>query len=177
MRKIVLASIGFMLLNFTIATWTEYKNLEGRFRVLIPTNQMTETLKKVKTDVGELTFHQHIYKPEEKKDDNVFYLVNYCDYPKGSFPKDSVETIQAFLNETVESSAQAVYGKVAYVNDIELQKHKGKIWRVQYNNNNAQIKNKCFLVGDRFYLLQVMTLKEKSLNASVDKFLESFYVF
>jgi hypothetical protein len=177
MKKILFVAIGLTLLSFTIATWTEYKNLEGRFRVLIPTDQMTENLKKVKTDVGELTFHQYIYKPEDKKDDNVFYLVNYCDYPKGSFPKDSVEMVQAFLNETVESSAKTVYGKVAYVNDIELQTHKGKIWRVQYNNNNAQIKNKCFLVGDRFYLLQVMTLKEKSLNTSVDKFLESFYVF
>jgi hypothetical protein len=177
MKKILFVFVSTLLLSFTPSVWQEFKNLNGHFRVLTPTGVMTESLKKVKTDVGELTFNQYIYKPEDKKDDNVFYLVNYCDYPKGSFPKDSVEMIQAFLNETVESSAKSVYGKVSYSNDITLQMHKGKIWRVQYNNNNVQIKNKCFLVDDRFYLLQVMTLKEKSLNPSVDKFLDSFYLF
>lgn len=185
MKNIILGIAALLLLSFTPSVsratfgklWQEFKSMDGKFRVLTPTGEMTEKTKKVKTDVGELTFHQYIYKPDEKQDDNVFYLVNYCDYPQGSFPKDSVEVIQEFLNTTVESSARSVFGKVTYSNDIELQANRGKIWRVQYNKGDAQIKSKCFLVGDRFYLLQVMTVKAKSLNLSIDKFLDSFYVF
>ena len=165
------------LMNFTPpSVWREFSSFEGKFRILAP-DDMTEKVSKMKTDLGELNYHQYIYKPEDKNAENVFYLVNYCDYPKGSFPQDSTDLINDFLKTTVESSVESVYGKLDYESDIQLFTHKGKIWRVQYNNGKVTIKNKCFLVGDRFYLLQVMTLKERIMNTYADKFLDSFYVF
>jgi hypothetical protein len=167
---------GFITLKTTPSVWKELRHLEGRFRVLVP-NDMTEKKQKIKTELGEIDYHQFIYQPTEKNPDNVFYLVNYCDYPKGTFNPDSTDLINTFLNETVESSAKSVMGKVSYQGDIYLSKSKGKIWRVQYNNDKALIKSKCYLVNDRFYLIQTMMVKEKSLNPSADKFLDSFDVF
>ncbi len=157
--------------------WKEFNSYEGKFRIVTPTGEMTEKVSKMKTVVGDLDYHQFICKSDEKNVDNVFYIVSYCDYPKGSFPKDSTELIQAFLDTTVEGSVESVNGKLTYQSDIQLVTHKGKIWRVQYNNDKVSVKNKCFLVGDRFYILQVMTLKERFMNSSIDKFLDSFYVF
>ena len=171
--------IGFLALSFTAAvgTWQEFQSYEGKFKILAPSGAMTEKVRKIETDLGELDYHQFINKPEEKNPENVFYIVNYCDYPQGTFPQDSTELIEEFLNTTIEESAKSVDGKIAYQTDIQQFMHKGKVWRVQYNNDKAQVKNKCFLAGDRFYLLQVMTLKEHSLNPLVDKFLDSFLIF
>ena len=171
--------LSVLFLNFTLipSVWKEFQSYEGKFKILIPTGAMTEKVNKMKTAVGELDYHQYIYKPEDKDPENVFYLVNYCDYPKGTFPTDSTELIHDFLAATVESSAESVKGTIPYQSDIQQLGHQGKVWRVQYNNDKAQVKNKCYLAGDRFYLLQVMTLKQHSLNPSIDKFLDSFQIF
>jgi hypothetical protein len=161
-------------LTLTALTWKEFKTYEGKFRVLTPTGEMTEKVKNIKTGLGEVAYHTFINRPEEKNPDCVFYVVNYCDYPKGTFPVDSTDLINEFLDETVNESVKAVGGVLTYQSDIQILTNKGKIWRVQYNGDRALIKSKCFLVGDRFYLVQTMMKKEKSMNPSADKFLDSF---
>jgi hypothetical protein len=168
---ILIAGIAFA------TTWKEFKTYEGKFRVLTPTGEMTEKVKKIKTGLGEVAYHTFMNRPEEKNPDCVFYVVNYCDYPKGTFPTDSTELMNEFMTETVNESVKAVGGNLTYQSDINLLTHKGKIWRVQYNGDRALIKSKCFLINDRFYLIQTMMKKEKSMNPSADKFLDSFQYF
>ena len=157
--------------------WREYKSFDGKFRVIVPEGEMTEKVSKIKTAVGELPYHTFLNRPKEKSPENVFYLVNYCDYPKGTFHADSTELINEFMTTTIESSAKSVGGTVTYSGDIQQLCKKGKIWRVQYNNDKALIKSKCYLVGDRFYMIQTMMLREKAVNPSADKFLDSFQFF
>lgn len=164
-------------LHHSPSTWREYKSFDGKFRVLVPEGEMTEKVSKIKTAVGELPYHTFLTRPKEKSPDNMFYLVNYCDYPKGTFPADSTELINEFLTATIESSAKSVGGSVTYSGDIEQRGSKGKIWRVQYNNDKALIKTKCYLVGDRFYMIQTMMLQNKSMNPAADKFLDSFQFY
>lgn len=177
MIRLIALSVLLWSFTFSIAGWKEFSSFEGKFRVLTPTGEMTEKVSKMKTDMGELDYHQFIYKPSASDAENVFYLVNYCEYPKGTFPSDSTDLINEFLTATVEESATSVKGKISYQADIQQASFKGKVWRVQYNNDNVQVKNKCFIARDRFYLVQVMTLKKHSLNPSVDKFLDSFQMF
>jgi hypothetical protein len=179
MKISVLSLFTLTILSFTSppSVWKEFNSYEGKFHVLIPTGEMVHKVSKMKTDIGDMDYHQYIYQPTEKLADNVFYLVNYCDYPKGTFPKDSTELIQAFLDSTVDESVESVKGKLTYQSDIQLLTSRGKIWRVQYNSDKVSVKNKCFITGNRFYMLQVMTLKEHFLNAGIDKFLDSFYMF
>ena len=173
-----LAFFSLALMSFSIvAPWREFKNYDGKFRVLIPDGAMTEKISLIKTELGELQYHTFQYRPAEKDADNVFYIVNYCDYPKGTFPTDSTDLVNEFLNTTVESSAKSVSGTVTYQSDIQLLGSGGKIWRVEYNNGKALIKSKCFLVANRFYMIQTMMRREKSLNPSADKFLDSFQFF
>ena len=175
-KIILFVLISLTLTGFTTLNWQEFKSNEGKFIVKVP-GEMTEKTRTMKTDMGDLNFHQFIFKPQEKNPDNVFYLVSYCDYPKGTFPKDSTELINDFFNETIETSVKSVAGKLAYQSDIQLVTYLGKIWRVTYNKENATIKSKCFLVNDRFYMLQTMMTKTKSMNLAADKFLDSFQIF
>ena len=178
MKFITLTFSTFLLFSFTAANgWKEFKSFTGKFRVVVPTGEMTEKTTKIKTALGEVEFHAFIYKPEEKNPDCVFYLVNYCDYPKGTFPADSTDLINEFLNTTVSESVKSVHGGLTYQADIQQLTTRGKIWRVQYNNDKALIKSKCFIAADRFYLVQTMILKEHAMNPSADKFLDSFQIF
>ena len=155
------------------AQWVPFLESTGRFRVLAP-GTMTEKISKIKTGLGDLEYHTFSYHPVEAKPDNEFYVVNYCDYPKGVFPKDSIDLIKEFMDATVETSIKSVHGSLTYQDDIKQNGFVGKIWRVSYNRDRASIKSKCFLAGDRFYLVQTMTTKEHSLNPLEDKFLDSF---
>ena len=170
----------FVLLStllITASNWREFKTYGGKFRVLVPTGEMTEKVTKIKTALGQIDYHTFMHRSEEKNPDCVFYVVNYCDYPKGTFPADSTELINDFMTETVNESVRVTGGNLTYQSDIQILTHKGKIWRVQYNGDRALIKSKCFLVDDRFYLIQTMMLKDKSMNPSADKFLDSFQPF
>ena len=158
-------------------TWKEFNSFTGKFRVVVPDGEMTEKVSKIKTEMGEVAYHTFLNRPKDKSTENMFYLVNYCDYPKGTFPADSTDLINEFMTTTIESSAHSVGGTVTYSGDIEQRGSKGKIWRVQYNNDKALIKTKCYLVGDRFYMIQTMMLKEKAMNPAADKFLDSFQFF
>jgi hypothetical protein len=163
--------------SFVQVSWREFNSFDGKFRVIVPEGEMTEKVSKIKTAVGELPYHTFLNRPKDKSTDNMYYLVNYCDYPKGTFNADSTDLINEFMLATIESSAKSVGGSVTYSGDIEQLGSKGKIWRVQYNNDKALIKSKCYLVGDRFYLIQTMMLHEKAVNPSADKFLDSFQFF
>ena len=178
MTKVIL----FLTLStsiFYFGTWIEFRNIDGKFRVLVP-EEMTEKTKDIYTEMGKVAYHQFYYRSPEKDAENVYYVVNYCDYPQGAFPPDSTAFINDFLTETVSSSAKSIKGELIYTDDITLQgnaNYKGKIWRVQYNHDRALIKSKCYLVGDRFYLIQAITTKAMTLNSAADKFLDSFQVY
>jgi hypothetical protein len=177
-KKIVFVFCTFLILsNATAQTvaWKEQVNLEGKFRINAP-GDLVEKVSKMKTAIGESAYHAFVFKPTEQNPENVFYIVNYVDYPQGTFPKDSIELITEFFNVTIENSVIGVKGKLLYESDVLLGVHKGKIWRVGYNQGNVFIKSKCFLVENRFYMIQTMTMKDKSMNLAADQFLDSFQV-
>jgi hypothetical protein len=177
-KKIVFVFCTFLILfhvKAQTATWKEQVNLEGKFRINAP-GDLVEKVSNMKTAIGESAYHAFVFKPTEQKPENVFYIVNYVDYPQGTFPADSTELITEFFKVTIENSVIGVKGKLLYESDILLGTHKGKIWRVSYNQATVFIKSKCFLVGNRFYMIQTMTMKDKSMNTAADSFLDSFQV-
>jgi hypothetical protein len=177
-KKIVFVFCNFLMLanaHSQTVTWKEQVQLEGKFRINAP-GQLVEKVSKMKTTIGETAYHAFVFKPTEKNPENVFYIVNYVDYPQGTFHSDSTELIAEFFKITIENSVTGVKGKLLYESDVQLGAHKGKIWRVGYNQGNVFIKSKCFLVGNRFYMIQTMTMKDKSMNLSADQFIDSFQV-
>ena len=147
--------------------------MEGRFKILLP-GSFTEKIDSVKTDVGHLVYHTFFLQNEEESAENLFYMVSYCDYPPSVVFADSTGLVEDFFKNTIEAAAETVKGEVAYSADIQLDTHPGKQWRIDYLDGKAVIKTRAYLVGSRFYSMQTIAWKVKSLNADGTRFFDSF---
>ncbi len=142
------------------------------FSVDVP-GEMEESNKSIKTAVGELTAYTYAYQGEVE-DPNYLYLINFVEYPEGTFPPDSTDLIDDYLQNAVLTSAENVNGELVYAADID--NGHGKLFRVKYNDDNAIIKGKSYIKNDVFISVQVFTVKSKSLNNEMDYFLDSFKI-
>lgn len=151
--------------------WVQFKVEDGlNFSVEAP-GPMEESSKRIKTAVGELEVVTFSYQGTEE-DPNYLYLINMVQYPEGMFPKDSLDLKNEFLDNSIVSSVDRVQGELIYSTSIES--GKGKLFRIKYNDGNAIVKGKSYLIKDVFVNLQVFTIQNKSLNDEMDYFLDSF---
>lgn len=156
--------------------WEEFRSYEGRFRVLVPGAMRFKT-DTIETAIGKLAYHSCFFNDAEQNTENAVYLISWCDYPEGSLHHDSTALVADFFDATVQESAFSVAGDVAWSNDIRMGKYPGKFWRVDYKDKRAIIKTRAFVIGNRYYSVQTVMKRERSLNAASDKFLESFRIF
>lgn len=153
--------------------WIEYKAEDVMsFSVDVP-GQMESTSKNIKTTVGELNAITYAYQGAAE-DANYLYLINLVQYPEGTFPADSIDLIEEYLQNAALTSAEKVNGDLVYA--TELDENLSKLFRIKYNDGDAVIKGKSYIRDDVFINLQVFTVKSKSLNNEMDYFLDSFKV-
>ena len=175
MRKIItfLLLCLFSCIAMAQPSWDVFQSFDGRFKVLIP-GEMVMKENPIKTEIGELNYITFLHQPTEKDPDNLVYMVSYCDYPKYSIHSDSTELVKDFFKTTVETAVESVEGELSYSSEITMNEFPGRLWRVDYNEGKGLIKTKSFLVKNRYYSIQVISLKEKGMNLQIDKFLDSF---
>ncbi len=161
------------MFSFLQTKWHPFTSEKGKFTVLAP-GEFIEKFNSVETPIGATEYHTFLYQSEDDKADNLVYMISYCDYPEGSIHSDSTELVKEFLEVTVESAVKSVKGELFYSSEISLGKFPGILWRVNYQDGEATIKTKSYLVGRRYYSVQTVTYKEKGLNPFIDKFLDSF---
>ena len=158
---------------FLQSTWQEHTDQAGRFSILLP-GDFTEKTDSVQTDVGILAYHTFYLQATEEDAENLFYMVSYCDYPPSVAFSDSTDLVTDFFKNTIEAAAETMHGEVTYSAGIQLDTHPGKQWRIDYLDGKAVVKNRAYLVGNRFYSLQTISWKEKSMNADGTRFFDSF---
>lgn len=173
MPKYTLIALGFFFSLWAGGEWKEFVSYDGKFRVSVP-GELELRSKQIETAIGEISYHTFVLQPDEDASDNLVYMVSYCDYPKGAVHSDSTDLLSDFFETTVETAVSSVEGELRYTTPIELRDYPGRLWRIDYNDGEAIIKSKCYLVGHRFYSLQAITVKDRSLNPSMDKFFDSF---
>jgi len=103
-------------------------------------------------------------------------MITFCDYPPGTIHSDSTELLKDFFAASVDQATSSVKGELAYQADIVQQGFPGKIWRINYLRDQAVIKTKAFMVRNRFYSIQTVTLKDMAINAASDRFFDSFLI-
>ena len=172
-------SIAFFLIVFILGSnsttaqndWIKFES-DGAltFSVDVP-GEMEKTTNSFKTAVGELDVVNYAFQGGED-DPNYLYLINMVKYPEGTFPKDSIDLVEEFLNNAIETSVAKVKGELIYSSSIK--NGLGKLFRIKYNEGGAIIKGKSFINKDVFISLQVFTIERKSLNDEMDVFLDSF---
>lgn len=192
MRQIIIAILFFFIPVFVMAQdknvsaesityvtsigadgWLEIQSNEGKFRIVAP-GKMKAKVDSIDTEIGKMAYHTLYYNAEEEGSDNLHYMLSYCDYPEYTVHSDSLELVKEFFDATIESAQSSVRGELMYADDFHIENYPGRFWRIDYLNGQAVIKTKALLVGRRYYALQTITRKSKSLNRSTDRYLESF---
>lgn len=157
-------------------SWQETISMPGRFRVMAP-QVLQEKTDTIYTKLGALVYHTFFFQSPDKLADNLFYMVSYCDYPPGTVHSDSSDLVEAFFDATVEEAAFSINGKLIYSEPATFQSYPGRIWRVEYLKGEAIIKTRAYLVNNRYYAIQTVMLKDKSLNQATDRFFSSFQIW
>lgn len=156
--------------------WILHKSDKGHFTILMP-EEPEYLQKKIATSVGEMNLHSYMCAPEYTQDNpNLMYLIEYYDYPEGTFPVDSVDLKQFFYDHTASANSAEIGGKLVYQSASTVDGIPGVIYRCQYKNDEYVMKARMFFVGDRFYHLKVYSEKARSLNDEMDYFLGSFRI-
>lgn len=153
--------------------WEVFQSYEGKFSILAP-GEFVKKENPIKTDIGELKYVTYLLQDANKEADNLVYMISYCDYPNYTVHSDSTEFADEFFQTTIETAVESVKGTLSYSSKISLEDYPGRLWRVEYNEGQALIKTKAYLIENRYYSIQVITLKEKGFNLQIDKFLDSF---
>lgn len=159
--------------EFHASPWQVWESPEGRFEVWAPGpfSLKTDTFE---TQIGKIAYHTYFLENDYKTSENVFYMASYCDYPAETIHSDSLDMLTEFFDNTVDAAVFSIAGKLMYQDSIQFQGFPGRFWRVHYLNDQAVVKTKAFLVKNRYYALQTIMLKDKSLNSSTDRFFDSF---
>ncbi len=157
--------------------WKEYISYEGRFRLLTP-GPLSARVDSIKTPIGQVGYHTFLYQPpEEERPQNLIYMVSYCDYPGAAVHSDSTGLLADFFQSTIEAATESVQGELVYSDEIRMEGFPGRLWRIDYLQGQAVIKTQAYLVKNRYYSVQTITVTELAINPSSEKFFSSFRFF
>ena len=167
-----------VLLVTWLGQWELFVSVDGRFKVLAP-GEMRLHVQEMETPIGDIDYHTYVHQADAEDTtaaDNLVYMVSYCDYPEGAVHSDSTDLLEDFFDTTINTAINSVDGELVYLDEQTKRDYPGRIWRIDYKDGEASIKTKAFLIKQRFYVVQVVTLKDKRLNPLIDRFLDSFAV-
>ncbi len=173
MKKILFAIITITILaSFAPPEWMQFRNIDGRFKVLIR-GAMVEKMANIETDLGTIETHTFVYQPEEAEE-NLVCMIMYYDFPEGGMHSDSTELVKEFFDSTVEEAVASVDGVLIYENAMEHQGYPARQWRINYLDNKAAIRTRAFIVRNRYYMLQTIALAEVDQNNVTEFYINSF---
>lgn len=152
--------------------WIEFKSLDDQYELLFP-DAPNYKEKEVLTNLGNITT-QNFSVVFDKDQINYLYSLNIVDYPEGTFHPDSTELINLLFENSVTQLAEDTHHEVLYMSDHVEQGVPSFNYRLTDKNKGLAVKGKAFLVGDRFYNLNVHTANPNSLNEFMDRFIDSF---
>jgi len=164
----------FSLMGFKDSTdWYSFESVSGRFSIEFP--QKPDTSSQVmKSPIGQLTMYLVIYEPKETPDDNFAYIVGHTVYPDSVINSEKKSMVDGFFRSAVDGAVSNVKGKLLTEKKIELDGFPGREVTVDFQNGQAVILMKCFLVRNVMYILETISESGKENNTSSSHFYQSF---
>lgn len=165
--------IFLVVASILLQPWPTHESIDGQFSIYAP-GEFLKSVKDIETPVGTLQFHQLYFTSSDEELGRAHFNVSYCDYPKGSFPSDSLELISAFLDVTSEQSALAIKGELIYQDSIGIERYPGRFARIHFKDGASVLKSHSYLVEDRFYTIQVALTSTHAQEGFIDEYFDSF---
>ena len=140
------------------------------FKIFFP-DKPTEANQLIETEIG--TIEQKTFYLNNDNGPIYFYQLNYIEYPEGSLHSDSTDLMIDFYYETIQGAIKTFNGTLAYDADVEVNGIKGRMYRIDYNNDALSLKAQAFVINNRYYSVQAIYKKGQKINA-LDRFFDSF---
>ena len=154
--------------------WVSFESKDGSFTMTAP-SKPEYLVKEITTTIGAMELHSYMVAPKyDDQNPNLMYLIEYYDYPEGTFPEDSLDLKQFFYEQTAQATSYEIGGSLSYSSKSSVNGIDGFLYRCQYKNDTYVMKSRTFFIGDRFYHIKVYSEKETSLNDEMDWYLDSF---
>jgi outer membrane lipoprotein-sorting protein len=144
--------------------WSEFHSEEGRFKLLMPTKPMAQTLT-LETAQGQIVHHGFT-----AARGGLICIIDYADLPK---PLIDPTTMKLLFDQARDEFLKTMEGKLSGETTISIEGHPGREVRIAFSGGEARAN--FFLVNERFYQLAFMSMNvfgKSSVDA--DKFFNSF---
>ncbi len=129
----------------------------------------------VDTPLGAMPFTTYFVQDDAADSGNRLYMMTVIDYEPGAFPRDSVDRRVAFFESTVAAAAEAVDGRAVISGPLDRGRWPAWTFRIDYGEDpGAIVRNEVYLVGERYYHLQVFAFAKDEGDKSRRRFFESF---
>lgn len=142
--------------------------------IMVPGGLMKHSIKTTSSGIEDLIYHTYAIDFEDSDMGYYAFILSFVDYPEGSMHSDSTELLEEFMGIAVKESIFQMRGEIIYESDEEYFKYPAKVWRINYKNGRATIRNKSIMIDNRFYMLQVMSSTNVKANEVAQNYLESF---
>ena len=137
--------------------------------------QIEEISDTVPTALGEMPFTTYFNKDDKAMTGNRLYMLTVIDYSPGAFPADSVARINAFFEQTVVAANESIGGEVVISQPLKSDDYFGWIFRINYGEERPTVvRNRMYLVGDRYYHQQVFSFMKDGGVKSRERFFDNF---
>jgi hypothetical protein len=155
---------------------TLFRSTEGGFEVRVP-GEMVHHIEEITTEIGKIDYHSYYYNDADEHPGHGVYVISYYESEALEIPQDSLSLINDFFDNTVQQAALSLSGEVLILSEETYRgKYPGRFWRIHYNDGQSVMKTKAFLVGNRYYSIQVAVDAKYSLSESIDTFMDSFRI-
>ncbi|MCV9386186.1 hypothetical protein [Reichenbachiella ulvae] len=176
-RTSITAILFMTLLLFSFSKsdkWVLFESTEYGFKVDFP-KEPTSNPQTVNSEIGLLKMNIFMYEASNnKKDDNLVYMVNSTEYPDTLINSNKTEILYNFFRNSIDGAVNNVHGKLLSETVITIDEYPGREIRVDFQNGKAVITMRLYLVKNQMYMLQTITETNKDFNNSIKRFFDSF---
>jgi hypothetical protein len=181
MTKKITHSVFFALfllgaLAFTKSDDTKWYAFESKpfgFKVEFP-DKPTEKVKVVNTAEGDVNLNMYEYVgAKDNTETNFVFLASYVEYP-ASIDSDNKEKLKEIYRKVVDGMATKVNGKILKETTIKLEGFEGVETKVDIKEGAEFLKARIYLIHNKMYMLESVTVSKNEAHNSIAKFMDSF---
>lgn len=172
--KLLFTGVILVCSSFAVATWVTLTNKEGRFAVQFP-GKPDESKKPSSTPAGPITINLFTYNADLSKDGNRLYLLMYSDYPEKVINSNKKKNVvDTFFKNAIDGAINNIHGKILSIEKSPVGKYPGRFVKASFGEGKAFTNVHFYLVGNRFYMLEVGYQKGQLNPISEKRFFGSF---
>ncbi len=163
-----IGSLAFQYLNRT--KYQEFESTVGGFLVRTPV-KLKEEMQTIDTPAGKLELYMF-----SGQKNQIGYVVGYMDYPQELASSSPQELLDNARNGAVNNLLGNLQGKLVSETRVSIGGNPGReiVGDAKTSGVDMTLKQRCFLVQNRLFILSVSAQKSTDGIKESDSFLESF---